>query len=256
MTTTQTTRRGRLRASLVLAGLLAGLGLAGPAAAATGTGTADARAAAGVTISGEPLVHTFTGTAPEQVEATWTVRSTGGQKLVVDGGLRGTGGSDLLAEHLTVEYGRVAPGGEVETWYPAGTLAAPRGWADAVGGQQHVDGAEDLVVAVRVGLPDPGALLGLGPVTATADFVVVALPAEDDPPVGPGPDGPSPQDPTPGTGDDPSGGTGSVSAGDAGADLAVTGIGIASLLALATGLLVVGAALRVRSGRRATETVR
>jgi hypothetical protein len=237
----------RLLAGLVLAAALTATGVAGPASATQflSTGGAHTVAEPRVTISGEPIVHTFTGSRPEQVEATWAVRSPGGRELAVDGELRrGDGGSDLLAEHLTVEYGTVAPGGGVAVWYPAGTLAAPRGYAEALGQAGTVDGTNDLVIAVRVGLDEPAALLDQGAVTVAADFVVVAMATGTDPDDG----STAPDD----QGNVSAGGGATPSGTRDDARLAVTGAGIIGVLTAAVGFLLVGEVLR-RGATRAAD---
>ncbi len=116
--------------------------------------------APGVTLSGEPLVHTFSLTPGESVEGAWTLTHHGQGQVRYDGSLTPVGAvSSVLADVLGVQYGQVR-GGEV-VWYDAGTLSAPVSLAAAFGGVDlSISGGQSLTIPVRVVLHDAIAMAG------------------------------------------------------------------------------------------------
>lgn len=244
-------RVGAVLAALVLgAALVAGVPV--PAASAV-TG------ALGVT--GDPLVHTFDLDRPgDAVTGEWRVSSRTSGPIAFDGVLRPDGEPGPgLAAALAVEYGSVGPDGAVTAWHDAGTLAAPRSYADALGSEPAARGGAPVVVPVRVSLPDPAAVTGApgGRVEVTASFVVSYL-APDGPggEGGPGGGGAGGDGAGDGAGAGPGGGGG---AGGGTADgtrrpvLAITGTDAWWLAALAAAALGTGTVL-VRRRRGARDT--
>ncbi|RMI14024.1 hypothetical protein [Cellulomonas triticagri] len=192
--------RGAGPAAHAAAGLaLAGLVVAGVAGAATPAVAAPDGPV--VTISGDPLVHTFDTEVPgDAVTGTWTVSTTATHPVPFSGTLRADA-PDPLADALAVQYGEVGADGSVSTWHDAGTLAEPVAYAAAVPTATSVSAASPLTIPVRVSLPDPSALVGDPgqPLDVTATFTVTHLdpgaggtPAVTDP-TAPGQAGPGPR---------------------------------------------------------------
>jgi hypothetical protein len=134
-------------------------------------------------IDGQPLVHTFQNVwNQDPVEATWTLTNRGSDATSWDGRIepRGTVPTSL-ARALEVEYGVVSGG--TTTWYEAGTFADPVSFAHAVGtvDDNTIAGEGEVVIVVRVSLPDPTMLdaadadPGATSLAVDADFVVTYL---------------------------------------------------------------------------------
>lgn len=186
-TTTPATRRpdtptARRRGTAALAALALGAALvaAGPAAASAAAPAAAPAAAGGhLDLTGDPLVHTFDLDRPgDAVTGEWTVTGRSAQPVGFDGVLRPDGAPDPgLAAALAVEYGSVGADGAVADWHPAGTLASPRSYADALGTDPVARPGEPVVIPVRVSLPDPSRVTGEPgqTVEVTASFTVTYL---------------------------------------------------------------------------------
>jgi LPXTG-motif cell wall-anchored protein len=239
-TTTTATRRPDTPTARRGAAALAALALAvGAALVAAGPAAASAASGGDLDLAGDPLVHTFDLDRPgDSVTGEWTVTARTERPVGFDGVLRPDGEPDRgLAAALTVEYGAVGADGAVAGWHPAGTLAAPRSYADALGADPVAQAGEPVVIPVRVSLPDPSLVTGEPgrTVQVEASFTVTYL--------------------APGGGGGGAGGGagGDVTAGGAGrGPLALTGADAWWLAALAAAALGTGAAL-VRRRRDARE---
>lgn len=142
-------RPARAWPAAVLAALL--VTGAGPAAASAGVPP-------GLDLTGEPLVHVFDlGRPGDGVSGEWRVAATSGATVSYDGVLTAVEHTRAdLARALVVEYGRVSPDGTVRSWHPAGTLAEPRSYGDALAVDPTLGPAEVTRIPVRVSLPEPG----------------------------------------------------------------------------------------------------
>jgi len=131
-------------------------------AAAAGAGPAGAHAAA-VAVDGDPLVHTFDLDRPgDAVAGAWRVTATGSSPVPFDGALAAEHPVPAaLAQALAVEYGRTDAAGRLLDWHPAGTLADPVTYGNALARDPRVQAGEPVVVPVRVSLPDPAAVDGV-----------------------------------------------------------------------------------------------
>ena len=250
-TTTTATRRpdtppARRRGAAALAALAlaaaAALTGAGPAAAHAAP-TAPASSGGHLDLTGDPLVHTFDLDRPgDSVTGEWTVTGRSTRAVGFDGVLRPDDDrAPGLAAALAVEYGSVGADGAVAAWHPAGTLAAPRSYADALGTDPVTRAGEPVVIPVRVSLPDPALVTGEPgrTVEVGASFTVTYL--------APGGGGGGA-----GGGDDATGGGDVVAGGGGRGPLALTGADAWWLAALAAAALGTGAAL-VRRRRDARE---
>ena len=161
----------------------------------------------------------------------WHVGSTTAQTRDFDGVLVPVGPfSDDLARALTVQYGSVDAASGRISWHPAGTLAEPRTYAEALGHSPTVDTEHPVTLPVRVSLPEPDSVAGVpGEVLAvSASFVVSYL------------------------GDEPEGGEPGGGAGGprpVPPDLATTGWGSWWLIAAAAAAIAVGADTTRRARR-------
>lgn len=226
-------------------GLAAGAALAAVALGAVLVASVPAGAPGGhLELGGDPLVHTFDLDRPgDAVTGEWTVTGRTARTVGFDGVLRPDDDpAPDLAAALTVEYGSVGADGAVAAWHPAGTLAAPLSYADAVGADPVTRAGEPVVIPVRVSLPDPSLVTGEPgrTVEVGASFTVTYLA-----PGGAGGGGGGAGDVT--GGGDPAG----VGGGGRG-PLALTGADAWWLAALAAAALGAGAAL-VRRRRDARE---
>lgn len=161
------TRRGRatgldragwlVRTGAVAAGV-AGLLLAGaPAGQAVG-----GEEPPPVVVTGEPLVHTFDTQVPgDSVTGVWQVSSSSSTRVAYDGVLvAGRTAPDGLSGALVVSYGTTDADGQI-TWHDAGTLADVVAYTAAVPRAVAVVSAgEPTAIPVRVTLPDPSVLEG------------------------------------------------------------------------------------------------
>lgn len=115
-----------------------------------------------VTVHGEPLVHEFDLSVPgDAVEGRWQVATDAAHRVPFDAVLAPDGpGGEILAAALDVHYGDLAADGSVTAWHAAGTLAAPRSYAQAVAASPAVDATAPQAIAVRVSLPEPARVVG------------------------------------------------------------------------------------------------
>lgn len=156
--------RSRTRWALVSVAA-AGLAVGGDAAAA-GTRAANVDPATAITVQGEPLTHTFDLAHPgDAVAGEWRVTAAGAANSAAPVPFDGVLTSDrpvteTLARGLAVEYGRVDAVGQLVEWHAAGTLAEPVSYGDALGAEPRVHAGGQVVVPVRVSLPDPAAVTG------------------------------------------------------------------------------------------------
>jgi hypothetical protein len=131
-------------------------------------------------ITGTPIDKTFnTGQYNDQAQATWTLTNHGPDATEFDGTFEVTNPvSDELAAALSVEYGVTNAAGDITRWRPAGTLDAPRTFADVLG-ISEIEGESELAIPVRLVLADPSDLVDAGDegdvLRVTADFVVSDL---------------------------------------------------------------------------------
>lgn len=114
-----------------------------------------------LTLSGDPLVHTFnTSVYGDRVQGTWTLTNSGNTAAPYNGTLAPVGTmSDSLAKALTVQYGVENTEGVI-SWHDAGTLAAPLTYAQATNTEHSINGGAKQEIPVRVVLQDPTALEG------------------------------------------------------------------------------------------------
>jgi len=233
------------------AAALAALALAASAALVAAAPAAAAPAAPGTSgghleLTGDPLVHTFDLDRPgDSVTGEWTVTGRSAGPVRFDGVLRPDDDrAPGLAAALAVEYGAVGADGAVAAWHPAGTLAAPLSYADALGTEPVTRAGEPVVIPVRVSLPDPALVTGEPgrTVEVGASFTVTYLA-----PGGGGGGGAGG-----GGGGDATGGGDVVAGGGGRGPLALTGADAWWLAALAAAALGTGAAL-VRRRRDARE---
>ncbi|WP_217616838.1 hypothetical protein [Cellulomonas sp. GbtcB1] len=146
-----------------------------------------------VLVAGEPLVHTFDLAVPgDAVTGRWQVDASSSAPVQYDALLVPEGAvSPSLARALVVHYGQVRADGRI-AWQPAGTLAEPRSYADALGATPAVSAGEPAVIPVRVSLPDPGVVSGEpgDQLAVEATFLVSYLDGDSgDEPRDPGPAG-------------------------------------------------------------------
>lgn len=219
-------RRRRAGAVLTLLGMT--LALAAPTVATANPG-------GGVSVVGEPLVHSFSGSVPDETTETaeWLVSNDASTAVRWDAVLVAVGPLEAhLGEALRVEYAEVPSDGEALRWHEAGSLAAPKSYSEALATSSVTTSAgESELVRARVVLPDVSVLPGEPGAQhdVSAEFQVSYL-----------------HDGTTGDGSAAAGGTGHGSTIDGA--LATTGVdGLAIVLGLGAVSLALGA---VAVGRR------
>lgn len=170
----------------VIGAVLAAAAVASPAGAAQEPGGGGL-----VTVAGDPLVYDFDPGMPgDSVTGWWEVRGRSATPVPYDGVLAVQGQvSPVLARALVVHYGEVDSDGALVTWHPAGTLADPVTYADALSRAPSIDVTRPTTIPVRVSLPDPGLVTGEPGETMLVEAAfTVAFLAGSAPVAGPGTD--------------------------------------------------------------------
>lgn len=115
-----------------------------------------------LTIAGEPINHDFDTTQFNDVAAArWTLTNRGTTPAQYAATFESTGTiSQNLAENLDVFYGVTNAAGDVTSWTPAGTMAAPVEYTTAMGTGSEIAGSSSISIPVRIVLEDPTLLEG------------------------------------------------------------------------------------------------
>lgn len=129
-----------------------------------------------LTIAGDPINHDFDTTQFNDVaEARWTLANRGTAPAQYAATFESTGTiSQNLAENLDVFYGVTNAAGDVTSWTPAGTMAAPVEYTTAMGTGSEIAGSSSIDIPVRIVLEDPTLLEGEADTvhSVVADFTV------------------------------------------------------------------------------------
>lgn len=127
-------------------------------------------------ITGDPINHDFDTTKfNDVVEARWTLTNRGTATAQYAATFEPTESiSQNLAENLDLFYGVTDAAGDVTSWTPAGTMAAPVEYTTAMGTGSEFAGSTSIDIPVRIVLEDPTLLEGEADTlhTVVADFTV------------------------------------------------------------------------------------